>query len=126
MGYRPYSFLIHQGYENHVFLAPSVTAHDGDTEGGAPVSLIEMLATGMPVVSSLHCDIPEIVKDGVTGFLAPERDVDGLYDALRRVVREPENWNRLQTTGRRHIEAEFDAKCQGARLADIYRSVAAS
>jgi colanic acid/amylovoran biosynthesis glycosyltransferase len=126
LGYQPYAALIQQAYEHHVFLAPSVTAGDGDTEGGAPVTLIEVLATGMPVVSSWHCDIPEIVRDGITGYLAPERDVEGLCDALRRLVANAANWTEMQAAARSHIEKEFDAKCQGARLADIYRTAAGS
>ena len=81
-------------YDSHsVFLNSSFVDNQ-------PLSVLEAMASGMPVVSSRHCDIPEIVKDGVTGFLAPERDVDGLYDALRRVVQEPENWNRLKRVDR--------------------------
>jgi colanic acid/amylovoran biosynthesis glycosyltransferase len=124
LGFQPYATLIQQAYAHHVFLAPSITASDGDTEGGAPVTLIEVLASGMPVVSTRHCDIPEIVRDGTTGYLAQEKDVDGLYDALCRLVSEPSKWTAIQTSARRHIEQEFDAKSQGTRLANIYRAVA--
>jgi colanic acid/amylovoran biosynthesis glycosyltransferase len=126
LGYQSYSALIQQACEHHVFLAPSVTAASGDTEGGAPVSLIEVAATGMPVVSSRHCDIPEVVRDGETGFLAPERDVEGLYAALCRLIGDSSRWHAMATAARRHIEQEFDARCQGVRLAKIYRTVAAS
>ena len=64
--------------KHDVFLAPSVTASNGDTEGGAPVAIIEMAASGMPIVSTRHCDIPSVVLDGVTGLLAAERDSEGL------------------------------------------------
>ncbi len=71
MGYQPHSTLFAEAYRHHIFLSPSVTASTGDTEGGAPVSLIEMAATGMLIVSTTHCDIPEVIKHGVTGLLAP-------------------------------------------------------
>jgi colanic acid/amylovoran biosynthesis glycosyltransferase len=64
-GFQPYSVLLEEAYSHHIFLSPSVTSSDGDTEGGAPVALIDMAATGMPIVSSLHCDIPQVVLDGI-------------------------------------------------------------
>lgn len=124
LGYQSYAALFREAYEHHVFLAPSVTASDGDTEGGAPVTLIEMAASGMPVISSRHCDIPEIVQGGVTGFLVPERDADAIYSALRQLIASPEAWATMATAARRHIEREFDASRQGERLAEIYRELA--
>jgi colanic acid/amylovoran biosynthesis glycosyltransferase len=60
LGYQQHDALMKEATRHHVFISPSVTASDGDTEGGAPVTIIEMLASGMPVVSSLHADIPEV------------------------------------------------------------------
>ena len=75
--------------ESDIFLLPSVTAASGDQEG-IPLSLMEAQATGVPVVSSVHTGIPELVQDGCSGFLAPERDVETLADRLHRLVTEPE------------------------------------
>jgi len=125
LGYQPHASMIGEAYQHHLFLAPSVTSRDGGTEGGAPVSLIEMAATGMFVVSSRHCDIPEVILDGRTGFLAAERDVDGLVDCLLRAVRQPHSWGEFLNRGRAHVESEFNAVVQGARLADIYERAAA-
>ncbi len=123
LGYQPHAVLLKEAYAHHVFLAPSVTAKSGDTEGGAPVSIIEMAATGMPVVSSRHCDIPGIIKHGVTGLLAEERDVDGLVACLERLLDAPEDWPDMVTKARRHVEKEFDAAQQGQKLARIYREI---
>jgi len=124
MGYQPYDTMLEESRRHHVFLSPSVTAEDGDTEGGAPVTIIEMAASGMVIVSTTHCDIPGVVKDGESGHLAPERDVDALVDRLERVIAAPDRWRAMQDAGRRHIEAEFDAHVQGQRLGDIYRELA--
>ncbi len=115
---------MEEARRHHVFVAPSVTAGDGDTEGGAPVSLIEMSASGMMIASSTHCDIPGVIVDGRTGFLSPERDVDALTANLRRIVTERDAWPAMQAAGRAHIEAEFDARRQGERLAAIYHEIA--
>jgi colanic acid/amylovoran biosynthesis glycosyltransferase len=124
LGYQPYPVLLELAYSQHVFVSPSITAANGDTEGGAPVTLIEMMATGMPVISTDHCDIPEVVRYGIMDWLAPERDVDALEDRLRRLLGRPEDWRTMLDRGRSHIEAEYDAGLQGRRLGAIYREVA--
>ena len=78
-----------------MFLSPSVTAQDGDSEGGAPVSIIEAQATGMPIVSTVHADIPEAVVPGESALLSAERDVDGLAENLAQVVAEPGKWEAM-------------------------------
>jgi colanic acid/amylovoran biosynthesis glycosyltransferase len=109
--------LLEEAYRHHVFLSPSVTASDGDTEGGAPIALIEMAATGMPVVSTRHADIPEVLGDGL---LAPERDVDGLVACLRQLIDAPGSWESRAAVDRARVEREFDATIQGRALAAIY------
>ncbi|HEX6791365.1 MAG TPA: glycosyltransferase [Candidatus Krumholzibacteria bacterium] len=126
LGYQPYRTVMEEARRHHVFLSPSVTAADGDTEGGAPVSLIEMSASGMMIVSTTHCDIPGVILDGKTGLLAPERDVEALVDHLGWIVANADRWGEMQRAGRAHIEAEFDARRQGERLAGIYCELAAA
>jgi colanic acid/amylovoran biosynthesis glycosyltransferase len=120
LGFQPHSVFFQESYLHHVFLSPSITAIDGDTEGGAPVSIIEMAASGIPVISTVHCDIPSIVQHRVTGLLAAERDVDGLFDQLLWLIDNRNEWCRLLTAARKHVESEFDASTQGERLAGIY------
>lgn len=123
LGFQPYHRLMQEAYRHHVFLSPSVVAEDGDTEGGAPVSLIDMAACGLMIVSTTHCDIPEIVLDKQTGLLADERDVDGLVERLRWLVAHPQRWEAMLQAGRNHIEAEYNARLQGQRLAATYREI---
>ncbi|HET6350347.1 MAG TPA: glycosyltransferase [Candidatus Krumholzibacteria bacterium] len=125
LGYQPYRVVMEEARRHHVFMSPSVTAADGDTEGGAPVSLIEMSASGMMIVSTTHCDIPGVILHGKTGWLAPERDVHALLAHLEWIVEHPQDWIGMQRAGRAHVEAEFDAGRQGQRLAAIYRELAA-
>ena len=125
LGFQPHARLQEEAYRHHVFLSPSIHAEDGDSEGGAPVSIIEMAASGMPVVSTTHCDIPEIITDGSSGLLAPERDVIGLVERLAWLAGHPEEWERLVTAARQHIATEFDMAAQGMRLATLYRDLAA-
>lgn len=123
LGYQPYSRLLEETYKHHIFVSPSVNASDGDTEGGVPVTIIEMAATGIPVVSTTHCDIPEVVHHGHTGLLAEERDVKGLVCHLEWLVENPDKWKSMVEAGRSHIEAEYDTRTQGQKLASIYENL---
>lgn len=123
LGYQSHSIMLQEAYAHHIFFQPSVTAMDGDTEGGAPVSIIEMLATGMPVISTQHCDIPEIMHPESARFLAPERNVDALVNIAKVLLA---NWHELEIplkNLRTYIEHEYDHKKQGKRLVNIYHSM---
>ncbi|MCU1486745.1 MAG: colanic acid biosynthesis glycosyltransferase WcaL [Actinomycetia bacterium] len=90
-----------------VFLAPSVTAGDGDQEG-IPVAIMEAMAAGLPVVSTHHSGIPELVEHGVTGLLVAERDVDGLAGALGDLSGDRQRRDRMGAAGRRAVAERHD------------------
>jgi colanic acid/amylovoran biosynthesis glycosyltransferase len=92
---------------SHIFLAPSVTAKNGDEEG-VPTAIKEAMAMGMPVISTFHSGIPEVVRDGVSGYVVKEWDVEALADRLQRMLGEPERWPEFGRNGREIIETEND------------------
>jgi colanic acid/amylovoran biosynthesis glycosyltransferase len=122
LGFQSHERMIEEAYRHHIFLSPSKTAGDGDAEGGAPVTLIEMAATGMPIVSTRHCDIPSIVNDGVTGLLAEEGDVHGLHMRLAELSDHPDRWGTMGAAGRHVVEERFNAAKLGPQLAGIYET----
>ena len=123
LGFQPHRRFIEEAYQHHIFLSPSVTASSGDTEGGAPVSLIETAASGMPIISTRHCDIPGVILHGETGLLADERDPEGLISHLNWMTRNPDKWEGMLIKSRQHIESNFDARRQGDRLGQFYAGV---
>jgi colanic acid/amylovoran biosynthesis glycosyltransferase len=123
LGYQPHSVLHEEAYKHHVFISPSITADDGDTEGGVPITIIEMAASGMPIVSTRHCDIPGVIIDGETGFLAQEDNIYDLTAKINTLIDQKNCWNNLLAKSRNHIEKEFNAKIQGIRLSKIYNDV---
>jgi colanic acid/amylovoran biosynthesis glycosyltransferase len=106
--------------EAHIFLLPSITDSDGDQEG-IPVSLMEAMASGMPILSTLHTGIPELVEDGVSGYLAPEGDVDEMSDRLERLIARPEQWPEMGQNGRRFVETHHDIHTLNRQLVDLYQ-----
>jgi len=123
LGFLPYPAFIEEAKNNHIFLSPSIHPSDGETEGGAPVALIEMSAYGMPIISTFHCDIPEVVIDGESGFLVPEKDTNGLAERLEHLINHLELWDSMGKAGRKHIEEEFNITKQVAKLETLYDSL---
>ncbi|MGB3311758.1 MAG: glycosyltransferase [Nodosilinea sp.] len=91
----------------HVFIAPSVTASDGNQD--APINVLkEAMAMGLPVISTCHGGIPELVEDGISGYLVPERDVYALAEKLEYMIAHPEKWPEMGEAGRKFVERHFD------------------
>ena len=105
----------------HLLLAPSVTGKNGDQEG-IPVALMEAMAMGLPVVSTWHSGIPELVKDSVCGFLVPEHDADALAGRIAHLAEHPEIWSALGRKGRTIVEQEFNIDRLNKRLISIFES----
>lgn len=97
---------------------PSITTEDGDMEG-IPVALMEALASEVPVVASSLSGIPELVEDGVTGFLVPERDSRALAAALRRIHDDPDGAARLAAAGRVRVLEAYDLQRNTAALREL-------
>lgn len=95
---------------HHLLMHPSVHAADGDAEGGHPVVLTQAAATGMPMLATRHCDIPELVVPGRTGWLVPERDVDALAAALLGAAACPGVLAEYGRGARRLVEEKYDAR----------------
>lgn len=108
---------------HHVFLAPSITSLDGDQEG-IPVAIMEAAASGLPVISTTHSGIPELVQDGVTGYLAPERDLDALSAAIARALTQNEHWPVLAHAARREIETHYELNALNDQLANTLTALA--
>ncbi len=118
-GVLPHAEALKEMQNAHLFVLPSLTAPDGDMEG-TPTVLLEAQASGMPVVSTYHADIPEVVLDGETGFLAPERDSRVLADRLSYLLENPDRWPEIGLAGRRHIERRYNIHREVQNLEKTY------
>lgn len=109
----------------HLFVLASAEAPDGDREG-TPLVLMEAQACGLPVVSTVHAGIPEVVLDGRTGVLVPEHQPRALAEAILQLTREPDSWPALGRRGRAHVEQTFDAEPCVEELLGVYARAAAA
>jgi colanic acid/amylovoran biosynthesis glycosyltransferase len=122
LGWRQQQEILQILQEAHIFLLPSVVSKDGDREG-IPVSLMEAMAMGLPVVSTYHSGIPELVTDGVSGFLVPERDVAALVAKLDYLIKHRECLSNLGYAGRQQIEENYEINQLNERLVEIYQQL---
>jgi glycosyltransferase involved in cell wall biosynthesis len=102
-----------------VLCNPSVKAGNGDTEGLGMV-FAEAQATGLPVVSTQHGGIPEVIRDGETGLLARERSVEELASHLERMFADRAFWDACSERAKRWIREQFDIRRCTAGLEEVY------
>lgn len=124
LGAKPQSGVAALLEASDIFLATSVTAANGDQDG--PVNTLkEAMLSGMPVIGTRHGGIPELIEDGVSGFLVDERDPDAIADRISALVADPASWAEMGRAGRRRVEADYDTNKVNDQLVSIYEKVIA-
>lgn len=122
LGQKQQKELIEILNNSHIFIAPSVTSKNGDQD--APVNVLkEAMAMGLPVVSTHHGGIPELVEDGISGFLVSERDANTLAEKLGYLSEHPESWSEMGQAGRAHVEEHYNIDKLNEYLVEIYQQV---
>jgi colanic acid/amylovoran biosynthesis glycosyltransferase len=120
LGFLPHARMLEEMHAADLFLQPSVTAANGDDEGGAPTTLLEAQACGLPVLATLHADIPHVVEHGESGLLSPERDALRLAGNLLELLETPERWAAMGESGRERMQRLHDVAVVVERLEDLY------
>lgn len=111
--------LLDSFYYSHLFLHPSEMTASGDQEG-VPNSMLEAMATGLPVVATRHGGIPEAVTHGEDGFLVPERSPGALAEAIIALLADPIMLRQFSANAARSVREKFDAAQAVAALEDCY------
>lgn len=104
-------------------LMPAVTDWKGEQEGFGMV-LVEAMATGLPVVATRSGGIPDVVADGRTGLLVPERDAPALAAAARQLLEDPARAAALARAARAELDARFAPEAIARGFDAVYRRAA--
>lgn len=93
--------------ESLAFVQHSITAEDGDSEG-TPVAILEASAAGLPVISTKHAGIPDVIVHEKTGLLVEEHDVDGMAENMIRLLRDIKMAKEMGREGKLNIKENFN------------------
>lgn len=114
--------LVKYYISSDILIAPSIATENGNIEG-IPNVLKEAMSCGLPVISTWHSGIPELVRDGKNGYLVPERDPEAIAERLEYLINHPDVLPRLARCGRSEVEQRFDSNKLNNHLVDIYKNV---
>jgi len=106
-------------YQSHIFLHPSEVGGDGNQEG-VPNSMLEAMASGLPVFATEHGGIPEAIENGRSGILVKERDEEALALALLERTANPEGLAAIARNGAEVVRKHFEQTGQTQQLEDYY------
>jgi colanic acid/amylovoran biosynthesis glycosyltransferase len=106
-------------YQSHIFLHPSEVGGDGNQEG-VPNSMLEAMASGLPVFATEHGGIPEAIENGRSGILVAERDDDALALVLLERTANPEGLAAIARNGAEVVRKHFEQTGQTRQLEDYY------
>ena len=106
-------------YQSHIFVHPSQLGIDGNQEG-VPNSMLEAMATGLPVFATNHGGIPEAVSNTLTGVLVSEQDHAALGRELIQAAQQPERLLELGRAGSDSVARKFNQRAQSQRLEELY------
>lgn len=117
LGAQPYDEVLRQYANADLFVLASRVATDGDRDG-LPNVLMEAQSQGLACIATRISAIPELIEDGLTGLLIPQRDNVALSAALQRLIVEPATRERLGEAGKRRVREHFCFDASIGRLAE--------
>lgn len=118
-GFVPNDRIRDYMHDHDILVVPSVVHTNGDRDG-IPNVIMEALSCRMPVVATDVCGIREVIEDGVTGLLVPQRDPAALALAVRRMLGDREGALRMAEAGRERVLRMFDSEANTRQLAELY------
>lgn len=110
--------------DTHFIVNLSKRTDQNDTEGGCPVFLKDGLSIGKPVISTRHCDIPELICNDYNGFLLPEDEISAVSDLLDRLIAMPQyDFIKLCRNAEESVSCNIQQKLTRKELLNVYQQM---
>ncbi len=116
---KPREVTLFEFKKADIFLLPSISTKND--YGGAPVTLVESQSMGVPCIVFDEAGNSEIVLDGKTGFVIPQRDTQGLTNKMFELIKNPSLRLKFSKAGKDYVNKEFNQEIQNIRLENIYK-----
>ena len=123
LGLQPPERIVQLMRQSRCLLQPSRVASDGDAEG-CPVAVLEAQVAGLPVVSTRHAGIPEVVQDGTTALLAEEGDLEALAEGLSRLLCHPDLAGRMGRAASAFARGRFTVQQHTSDVSELLKRIA--
>jgi glycosyltransferase involved in cell wall biosynthesis len=107
--------------ESLAFVQHSITAKSGDMEG-TPVAILEASAAGVPVISTYHAGIPDVVEHKKTGLLCNEHNVDAMYKNMLKLIENKDLSKKLGASGKLKTKLQFNLEIHLNNLQQVLES----
>lgn len=121
LGSRAQEEVLAKYRESDLFVLPCRIASDGDRDG-LPNVLVEASSQGLACISTTVSGVPELLSDGVNGFLVPPEDAQALSAALARAIADPDLRQRLGAAAEKRVRGNFDHKSSIRELTQLFRA----
>jgi glycosyltransferase involved in cell wall biosynthesis len=106
-------------FNSHIYTQHCMTASNGDQEGMG-VTFAEASAVGLPIVTTNHNGIPDVVKHESTGYLVEEGDIEAMGRRIAQLASSPEKRHQMGQAGREHVHANFQLSKQADKMTSCY------
>ena len=103
------------------FVQHSIVPSSGDSEG-TPVAILEACASGLPVISTRHGGIPEVIENNKNGFLVEEGDIEKMAEYMIWIAKNPEKADEIGNHARQNMEENFNMQLRIANLTKIIQN----
>lgn len=118
-GWKSHKEVITLLDRSHIFLLPSITRSNGNEEGIAN-ALKEAMAMGLISIGTFHAGTPELIDDGISGFMVPEQDSKALAKKIMYIIKNPQIWESIGIQGRQKVEKKFEIKKLSHKLEKLF------
>jgi glycosyltransferase involved in cell wall biosynthesis len=121
-GFMSYDQVSDLFYSSDIFLMPSVIHSSGDRDG-IPTVLMEALTHRVPVIATDVSGIGELVEDGVTGLLIPEKNPEAIAEGVMRMIADRQGAIQMAERGQEKVLQQFNPEINHKRVFELYQSL---